>query len=371
MEGCDRRDVPGGVLVEGSRRSTRVRVHDEILGGGSLENRSDADGGQLGIRRDHEGGDAGDEGRGARRPAEAVGEAASGRCRDAEPPDGEAPEAVAVAAGRAELDPGAVVRVVAPLRRARERGHVHDAGDADQVVPEAPGLLDAHPDGARARLVPAVRIRDVDVRVVLDGTGLVSRRPEKEDAPAAAPADLRERRDPVAHHRRPQVRGDDPPRVGEHVDATGDVVEDGHELRVADEQAATRGLPLDREEPATGRGAHGDERVSLGCDHARAGCPVVRAGLVHLRRVGVGVAAPHETGALEVPPAGELVRAVEILVVELAAVVGHADDDLRQAAVAEDRPGLLAARRGAWVDRGVDAAGVEVPLAHVGRVGRG
>ena len=90
---------------------------------------------------------------------------------------------------------------------------------------------------------------------------------------------------------------------------------------------------------------------------------MVRAGLVHLRRVGVGVAAAHETGALEVAPAGELVRAVEILVVELAAVVGDADDDLRQAAVAEDRPGLLAAGRGARVDRGVDAAGVEVPLA--------
>ncbi len=98
---------------------------------------------------------------------------------------------------------------------------------------------------------------------------------------------------------------------------------------------------------------------------------MVRARLVHLRRVGVGVAAPHETGALEVPPARELVRAVEILVVELAAVVGDADDDLRQAAVAEDRPGLLTSGRGAWVDRGVDAPGVEVPLARVGRVGRG
>jgi hypothetical protein len=302
--------------------------------------------------------------------AEAVGEAASRRRRDAEPTDGQAPEAVTVAAGRVEVDARAVVRVVASLRRARERGDVHDARDSDQVVPEAPGPLHPDPHGACPRLVPAVRKGHVDAGVVLDGAVLVAGRPEEEDALAAAAADLSERRDPVAHHRRAYVGGDDPPRVGEDVHAARDVVEHGHELRVADEQAPPGRLPLDRQEPAAGRGSDGHEGVRLCGGHARARRPVIRAGLVHPRRVGVGVAAPYQPRALEVPPAGKLVRAVEVRVVELAAVVGDADDDLRQAAVAEDRPGLFAAGRRAGVDRRVDAAAVEVPLAHVGRVGR-
>ena len=97
---------------------------------------------------------------------------------------------------------------------------------------------------------------------------------------------------------------------------------------------------------------------------------MVGAGLVHGLGPGVDVAAGDQPGAGKIAPGGELAGRVEIRVVELAAVVGHADHHLGAAETVEQPPGRLAARVGARVDLGVEEMAVQMPLAGVVRVAR-
>ena len=277
---------------------------------------------------------------------------------------------VAIARRRADLDAGAVVGIVAALRGAGQRRHMHQAGHIDHVVDEAARPGRPGPAPCAVGKLPAVGIGHIDIRLVQDRAVLIARRPQKQDAAPVPPTADRQLRQAVDDCGGKQEARHAAPGIGQHVHLVGNKTERGEHLRIIDQQRRALRLPLDRQQPACGCCAHRKHRVCLARDDTGAGGAVVGASLVHPGRLGVDIAAGHQAGATEIAPGSKLAGRIEVGMIELAAVVGHPHHHLRAAEAVEQLPRRLAARIGARVDLGMKDMAVQMPLAGVVRIAR-
>ena len=308
VERRDRRDVPGGVAVVVGRWRARVGRRVEVLRRRASQDRCQFEGRQRRVGRQHQRGDAGHQRRRAGGAAEVVGEAArgAGGGGDAEASDAHAEIGVAVRCRRAQVDAGAVVRVVAAPCGAGERRDVHHAGDVHHVVLEVPGSARPGPLPAAGDLLPAVGVGYVQRRLVQDRAVVVAGRPQEQDAAASSPAVDRQLPDAVDHRAGEQEHRHRAPGVGQDVDLVGDVAERGQHLRVVDQQRRALRLPLDRQQPAARRRPDRQPGIGLAGDHAGTRGAMVGTGLVHAAGLGVGIAVDEQACTAEVAPAGEL-----------------------------------------------------------------
>lgn len=176
--------------------------------------------------------------------------------------------------------------------------------------------------------------------------------------------------DPPNHRRRPDRRRRPAPGIRQHIDLVRHVPERRQQLGIADRKVRPRGLPADRQQPAPRRGPHRQHGIHLASDDARAGGSVIRARLVHVRRRGIDLPRHHQPFAAEIAPAREFPRRIEVGMIQLAPVVGHAHHHVRAPEPVQPLPRRLAAGRGAGVELGMLPPGMQMPLRHVRRIGR-